>query len=92
MLNISSGKVGFDLNVGFVNQQIELFSHVSYAIENKIKFINLDSINWVLSWKDKNTINHSELFDVEYWNCHAPKHNYPLLVKKTNKHNIIIVK
>ena len=55
LLNISNNTLGKKLNLGLTNQQIELFSHVLYAIENNIKFINLDSINWVLSWKDKNT-------------------------------------
>jgi hypothetical protein len=92
ILNISQNTLGKGLRLGLINQVIEFFSHVSYAVENNIKFINLDSINWVLSWKNKNTIKHSELFDIEFWNLMAPKHNFPLLVNYNNKYNIINVK
>lgn len=92
ILNISKKVLGFSLNLGFVNQQIQLFSHVLYAIKNDIKFINLDSINWVLSWKNKNTIEHSKLFDVEFWNTLAPEYNFPILVKKTDDHNAVNLK
>lgn len=92
ILNISKKVLGFHLNLGFVNQQIQLFSHVLYAIKNDIKFINLDSINWILSWKNKNTVEHNKLFDVEFWNLMAPKYNFPLLVNNTNNYNVVNIK
>ena len=58
MININRKTLGFGYNVGFVNQLISLFTFVLWAIKNNIDFINLDSINWTLSWKDKSYINH----------------------------------
>ena len=92
ILNINKGILGLNLNLGFVNQQIQLFSHVLYAIKNDIKFINLDSINWILSWKNKNIVEHNKLFDVEFWNLMALKYNFPLLVNNTNDYNVINIK
>ena len=38
-ININNNILGFNKNVGFVNQQITLFSYVEYAAQNNIKFI-----------------------------------------------------
>ena len=90
ILNISKNTLGKELRLGFVNQLIELFSHVLYATKNNILFINIDSINWVLSWENKNTINHTEIFDIEYWNEHAEIYKFPTFIKyNKNIHNSI---
>lgn len=90
VLNITQNSLGKELRLGFVNQLIELFSHILYAYKNNIPFINIDSVNWVLSWKNKNTINHSQLFDIQYWNDSATIYKFPTFIKyNKNIHNSI---
>ena len=92
MININRKTLGFDYNVGFVNQVISLFTFVLWAIKNNIDFINLDSINWTLSWKDKSYINHKQIFDVKFWNLNAKKYNFPRLVRNNNSYEMVTVK
>ena len=92
MININRKTLGFDNNVGFVNQVISLFTFVLWAIKNNIDFINLDSINWTLSWKDKSYINHKKIFDVNFWNLNAKRYNFPRLVRNNNSYEMVTVK
>ncbi len=89
VLNISDMTLGKSSRLGFVNQQIELYSHVVCAIKNKINFINIDSVNWILSWNNKNNIKHSEIFDIEFWNYLAPNYNFPIFINTNNDNTII---
>lgn len=91
MLNISHNCLGKSLRLGFINQLIELFSFVNYAKINNIKKINLDSINWVLAWNNKNIINHDKIFNVKYWNDNCEKFNFPKLEKKQENSKLINV-
>ena len=91
MITIKNNTLGVSNRLGLVNQIIEFFTHVKYAADNDIKYINLSSINWVLSWKNKHTLPHNYLFNVVYWNKNASKYNFPLLVKKTPIHECMNV-
>lgn len=91
MININRKTLGFGNNVGFVNQVISLFTFVLWAIKNNISFINLDSINWTLSWKDRSYINHNMLFDVNFWNLNAKRYNFPRLVRNNNSYEMVTI-
>ena len=91
MININREALGFGNNVGFVNQVISLFTFVLWAIKNNIDFINLDSINWTLSWKNRSYVNHNKIFDVNFWNSNAKKYNFPRLVRNNNTYEMVTV-
>ena len=91
LLNISHRTLGKHHNLGFVNQKIELFSHVLYAIENNIKFINLNSINWVLSWKNKdnNEIKIKRKINILKKKLSKNKNNNEIKIRIKRKINIL---